>query len=133
MGLEHTQGYVCYVYVWFVVLQKFGTEQSTVCKHKTVAHSNPMLCTMIRPHTQCLRTYVRRIVVILLHALYTLIPSQTSVKASCTRNESVLQSMAKATEEMVKKKDPKAGHQKKGEALDTQCSKVQCACRSLAV
>lgn len=51
-------------------------------------------------------------------------PSQTSVKPSGARSEGVLQSMAKATGEMVKRKDPKAGQQRKGEALDVQCSKV---------
>lgn len=35
--------------------------------------------------------------------------------------------MAKATVEMVKRKDPKAVPQKKGEALDAQYSKVQYA------
>ena len=39
----------------------------------------------------------------------------------------MLQSMAKATVEMVKRKDPKAVPQKKGEALDAQYSKVQYA------
>ena len=55
-------------------------------------------------------------------------PSQTSVKPSGARSEGVLQSMAKATGEMVKRKDPKAGHQRKGEASDVQCSKVCYPC-----
>ena len=59
------------------------------------------------------------------HYVYAYVSTQTSVRASRTRGESVLQSMAKATEEMVKRKDPKAEPQKKGEALDAQSSKVQ--------
>lgn len=58
------------------------------------------------------------------NALYTRVYAQTSVRSSSTRGESVLQSMAKATEEMVKRKDIKADTQKKGEALDAQSSKV---------
>lgn len=69
-----------------------------------------------------------KLIIIIASSIVLCMPSQTSVKPSGARSEGVLQSMAKATGEMVKRKDPKGGHQKKGEALDAQCSKVCYPC-----
>lgn len=71
--------------------------------------------------------------VVQLHVLYTHVSTQTCLKASRTRGGSVLQSMANATEEIVKRKDPKTDPHKKGEASDAQSSKVQNVCLILVL